>query len=71
MHPSSVVARPLGIIEHREPQLPPGKRPGAVGKMIAHVSDTFAGLSVGQALGFAAYVATLMVVVVGVWELDT
>ncbi len=38
--------------------------------MIAHVSDTFAALSVGQALGFAAYVATLMVVVVGVWELD-
>ena len=39
--------------------------------MITHVSDTFAALSVGQALGFAAYVATLMVVVVGVWELDT
>ncbi len=39
--------------------------------MIAHLSDTFMALSVGQAIGFAAYVATLMVVMVGVWELDT
>ncbi len=39
--------------------------------MTAHLSDTFMALSVGQTTGFAAYVATLLVVMLSVWELDT
>ncbi len=38
--------------------------------MIAHLANTFADVSIGQALGYAAYVATMAVLAVGVWELD-
>ena len=38
--------------------------------MIAHLANTLADLSIGQVLGYAAYVATLAVLAVGGWGVD-
>ncbi len=38
--------------------------------MIAHLAETFAGLSTGLSIGYAAYVATVTVLAIGMWELD-